>query len=64
VLDEAALRRPVGGRATMAEPMDPGLVYVETRAGSLYLEGRQVREYNTIFQHWWPLRWANASPRL
>jgi transcriptional regulator with XRE-family HTH domain len=91
ILDEAVLRRPVGGRATMkaqlkkiaeaagkpgntiqvlpfavgehgsmgsafsiltfAEPMDPGLVYVETRAGSLYLEGPQVREYSAVFQH-------------
>jgi transcriptional regulator with XRE-family HTH domain len=91
ILDEAVLRRPVGGRATMkaqlkkiaetagkpgntiqvlpfavgehgsmgsafsiltfAEPMDPGLVYVETRAGSLYLEGQQVREYSAVFQH-------------
>lgn len=33
------------------EPADPGIVYVETRAGSLYLEGQQVKEYSTIFQH-------------
>lgn len=91
VLDEAALRRPVGGKATMAaqlakiseaarrpgntiqvlpfeagehasmgsafailtftEPMDPGIVYIETRAGSLYLEGQPVREYTAVFQH-------------
>lgn len=91
VLDEAVLRRPVGGGATMtaqlkriaeaarrpgntiqvlpfaagehgsmgsafsiltfAGPMDPGIVYVETRAGSLYLEGQQVREYTGVFQH-------------
>lgn len=36
---------------TFADPMDPGIVYVETRAGSLYLEGQQVREYNGVFQH-------------
>lgn len=91
VLDEAVLRRPVGGAETMAaqlrrlvtiagkpgntiqvlpfgvgehpsmgsafsilnftNPMDQGIVYVETRAGSLYLEGQQVREYTGIFQH-------------
>jgi transcriptional regulator with XRE-family HTH domain len=91
VLDEAVLRRPVGGAAVMtaqlarlaevaqrpgttlqvlpfsagehasmgsafsiltfSEPADPGLVYVETRAGSLYLEGRQVRDYGVVFQH-------------
>lgn len=91
VLDEAVLRRPVGGVESMAaqlrrlvtvtnkpgntiqvlpfgvgehpsmgsafsiltftEPMDPGIVYVETRAGSLYLEGAKVREYGVIFQH-------------
>lgn len=91
VLDEAALRRPVGGPEVMRaqlqrlidaasapgntiqilafasgehgsmgsaflilsfpEPTDPGVVYVETRAGSLYLEGQQVREYSAVFQH-------------
>jgi transcriptional regulator with XRE-family HTH domain len=91
VLDEAALRRPVGGNEVMRaqlqrlveaakvpgntiqvlafaagehssmgssfsilsfpEPTDPGVVYVETRAGSLYLEGQQVREYTAVFQH-------------
>ncbi|MFF5217610.1 helix-turn-helix domain-containing protein [Micromonospora sp. NPDC000442] len=91
VLDEAALRRPVGGAAafkeqlqrlaeeadrpgrtiqiltfaageygsmgsafsilTFPEPADPGVVYVETRAGSLYLEGQQVREYSRVFEH-------------
>ncbi|SCF12036.1 Helix-turn-helix domain-containing protein [Micromonospora carbonacea] len=33
------------------EPADPGVVYVETRAGSLYLEGHQVREYSRVFEH-------------
>ncbi|MEU8259180.1 helix-turn-helix transcriptional regulator [Micromonospora sp. NPDC048999] len=91
VLDEAALRRPVGGveafkaqlkrlaeeseqpRRTIQiltfgageygsmgsafsvlafpEPADPGIVYIETRAGSLYLEGQQVREYSRVFEH-------------
>ncbi len=91
VLDEAALRRPVGGSPafkaqlqrlaeeadqpgrtiqiltfgageygsmgsafsilTFPEPADPGVVYVETRAGSLYLEGQQVREYSRVFEH-------------
>jgi transcriptional regulator with XRE-family HTH domain len=91
VLDEAVLRRPVGGSEVMQaqlhrlteasrvpgntiqvlafaagehgsmgsafsiltfpEPADPGVVYVETRAGSLYLEGQQVREYTAVFQH-------------
>lgn len=91
VLDEAALRRPVGGAELFAaqlrrlaeeadrpgriiqiltfgageygsmgsafsvlafpEPADPGVVYVETRAGSLYLEGQQVREYSRVFEH-------------
>jgi Domain of unknown function (DUF5753) len=91
VLDEAALRRPVGGNDVMRaqlqrlveaakvpgntiqvlafaagehssmgssfsilsfpEPTDPGVVYVETRAGSLYLEGQQVREYTAVFLH-------------
>ncbi len=91
VLDEAAIRRPVGGKEVMsaqlkrvvaaagkpgntiqvlpfeagehasmgsafsilnfADPMDPGIVYVETRAGGLYLEGMQVREHKTVFQH-------------
>jgi hypothetical protein len=36
---------------TFADPMDPGIVYVETRAGSLYLEGHQVREHSSVFQH-------------
>ncbi|MEV0327747.1 helix-turn-helix transcriptional regulator [Micromonospora echinospora] len=91
VLDEAALRRPIGGKntfetqlrrlveasdqpgltlqilpfgageygsmgsafsvLTFPEPADPGVVYVETRAGSLYLEGQQVREYARVFEH-------------
>ncbi|GLY23391.1 transcriptional regulator [Micromonospora sp. NBRC 101691] len=91
VLDEAALRRPIGGKdtfrtqlrrlvdasgqpgltlqiltfgageygsmgsafsvLTFPEPADPGVVYVETRAGSLYLEGQQVREYTRVFEH-------------
>jgi transcriptional regulator with XRE-family HTH domain len=91
VLDEAAIRRPVGGNEVMRaqlqrlidagkmpgntlqilafsagehgsmgsafsilsfpEPTDPGVVYVETRAGSLYLEGQQVRQYSAVFQH-------------
>ncbi|WBB76960.1 DUF5753 domain-containing protein [Micromonospora sp. WMMD1128] len=91
VLDEAVLRRPVGGAATFKaqlerlaeeadrpgntvqiltftageygsmgsafsllafpEPADPGVVYVETRAGSLYLQGQQVREYTRVFEH-------------
>ncbi|XTZ16058.1 helix-turn-helix domain-containing protein [Micromonospora echinospora] len=91
VLDEAALRRPIGGEdtfrtqlrrlveasdqpgltlqiltfgageygsmgsafsvLTFPEPADPGVVYVETRAGSLYLEGQQVREYARVFEH-------------
>ncbi|MFI6822215.1 helix-turn-helix domain-containing protein [Micromonospora sp. NPDC050187] len=91
VLDEAALRRPIGGTETFKiqlqrlvdasnqpgltlqiltftageygsmgsafsvltfpEPADPGVVYVETRAGSLYLEGQQVREYTRVFEH-------------
>jgi transcriptional regulator with XRE-family HTH domain len=33
------------------EPTDPGIVYVETRAGALYLEGQQVREYSVVFSH-------------
>lgn len=36
---------------TFADPMDPGIVYVETRAGSLYPEGQQVREHTSVFQH-------------
>ena len=91
VLDEAALRRPIGGAQTFKaqlqrvlaiakkpgntiqilpfsagehgsmgsafsilafpEPADPGVVYVETRAGSLYLEGHQVREYGRVYEH-------------
>ncbi len=91
VLDEAGLRRSVGGTAVMRaqldrlikaaaspgitvqvlpfsagehgsmgsafsiltfpEPTDPGVVYVETRAGSLYLEGQEVREYTGVFNH-------------
>lgn len=91
VLDEAVLRRPVGGPEVMKaqlkkitdaakvpgntvqvlafdagehgsmgstfsiltfpEPMDPGVVYIETRAGSLYLEDQQVRDYTAVFQH-------------
>lgn len=91
VLDEAALRRPIGGvevfKAQLKrlieeaerpgntiqilpftageygsmgsafsvlafpEPADPGIVYIETRAGSLYLEGQQVREYSRVFEH-------------
>lgn len=33
------------------ELADSGIVYVETRAGSLYLEGQQVREYSQVFEH-------------
>jgi transcriptional regulator with XRE-family HTH domain len=91
VLDEAVLRRPVGGADVMRaqltkiteaakvpgntvqvlpfsagehasmgsafnmlmfrEPLDPGIVYVETRAGSLYLEDQHVRDYAVVFQH-------------
>jgi transcriptional regulator with XRE-family HTH domain len=91
ILDEAALRRPVGGPEIMAaqldrlvkesdqpgvtililrfaagehssmgssfsilhfaEPADPGVVYVETKGGSLYLEGQQVREYSAVYSH-------------
>lgn len=91
VLDEAVLRRPVGGSGVMKaqlqrllkaakvpgntiqilpfsagehssmgsafyvmsfpQPADPGIVYLETRAGSLYLEGRHVQEYSGVFQH-------------
>ena len=91
VLDEAVLRRPVGGSAVMArqlerihesasrpgntiqvlpfdagehgsmgsafsiltfpDPSDPGVVYMETRAGSLYLEGQEAREYTALFNH-------------
>jgi transcriptional regulator with XRE-family HTH domain len=91
VLDEAALRRPIGGieafksqlkrlvevgeqpgntiqvlrfdageHGSMGssfsilnfpEPVDPGVVYVETRAGSLYLEGQDVRDYGRVFDH-------------
>ncbi|MGC4854211.1 helix-turn-helix domain-containing protein [Micromonospora sp. DT4] len=91
VLDEAALRRPIGGAEAFKaqlrrliddagrpgntvqiltfgageygsmssafsvlafpEPADPGVVYIETRAGSLYLEGQQVREYSRTFDH-------------
>ena len=91
ILDEAALKRPIGGRETFREqlrqlievteqprvtvqilpftageygsmgsafsllafpePADPGIVYVETRAGSLYLEGQEVREFNRVFEH-------------
>jgi transcriptional regulator with XRE-family HTH domain len=36
---------------TFAELADPGIVYVETRAGSLYLEGPHVKEYTVVFQH-------------
>lgn len=31
------------------EPGDEPVVYIETRAGSLYLEGAQAREYSTLF---------------
>ncbi|WP_027644326.1 helix-turn-helix domain-containing protein [Salinispora oceanensis] len=91
VLDEATLRRPVGGVEafrtqlrrlieesdrpgntvqiltfgageygsmgsafsvlSFPELADSGVVYVETRAGSLYLEGHQVREYSRVFEH-------------
>ena len=33
------------------EPGDAPVVYIETRAGSLYLEGAQAREYSTLFTH-------------
>ena len=33
------------------EPGDAPVVYIETRAGSLYLEGEQAREYTTLFTH-------------
>lgn len=36
---------------TFPEPTDPGVVYVETRAGSLYLEGHEVRGYGALFNH-------------
>jgi transcriptional regulator with XRE-family HTH domain len=36
---------------TFPEPTDPGVVYVETRAGSLYLEGTEVRQYSALFNH-------------
>jgi transcriptional regulator with XRE-family HTH domain len=36
---------------SFADPMDSGVVYVETRAGSLYVEGPQVRDYAGVFQH-------------
>ncbi len=36
---------------TFPEPTDPGILYIETRAGSLYLEGQQVRDYGAVFQH-------------
>lgn len=36
---------------TFPEPTDPGVVYVETRAGSLYLEGQEVRDYTVVFNH-------------
>ncbi len=92
VLDEAVLRRVVGGPAVMAEqlrhlaamaerprvtvqvmpfsggaypglnggyqvlefpwPSDPGLAYVEHRAGSLYLEEpREIRAHSAAFEH-------------
>lgn len=91
VLDEAVLRRPVGGPEVMSrqldkirdigsrpgvtiqvlpfmagehgsmgsafsiltfqEPTDPGVVYIETRAGSLYLEDQEEREYTALFNH-------------
>jgi transcriptional regulator with XRE-family HTH domain len=91
ILDEAALRRTIGGAVVMRaqldrlikaarspgttvqvlpfsagehssmgsgfyiltfrEPTDPGVVYVETRAGSLYLEGQEVREHTAVFNH-------------
>ncbi|GII85947.1 transcriptional regulator [Sphaerisporangium siamense] len=100
VLNEAAVRRQVGGRETMRdqlerlmevsrlhnvtlqilpfeagahpgmdgaftilgfpESMDPDVVYVEYRAGSLYLEGRtEVDTYNLMFDH---LRARALSP--
>lgn len=36
---------------TFREPSDPPIVYVETRAGSLYLEGQQVEDYAAVFSH-------------
>lgn len=33
------------------EPGDEPVAYIETRAGSLYLEGAQAREYSTLFTH-------------
>ena len=90
VLDEATLKRPIGGADVMNaqlerineagevpgntvqvlpfsagehpsmgsgfsilsfhEPTDPGVVYVETRAGALYLEGDRVRDYSAVFE--------------
>jgi len=35
---------------TFPEPTDPGIVYIETHAGSLYLEGQHVRTYAAVFQ--------------
>jgi hypothetical protein len=36
---------------TFQEPTDPGVVYIETRAGSLYLEAEEEREYTALFNH-------------
>ncbi|MEU4239377.1 helix-turn-helix transcriptional regulator [Actinoplanes sp. NPDC026619] len=33
------------------EPGDSPVVYIETRAGSLYVEGVQAREYSVLFTH-------------
>ncbi|HEX5740474.1 MAG TPA: helix-turn-helix transcriptional regulator [Pilimelia sp.] len=55
VLPFAAGEHPSMGSAfsilSFPEPADVGVVYVETRAGSLYLEGREVRDYGQVFQH-------------
>lgn len=36
---------------TFRESADPPVGYVETRAGSLYLEGQQVEDYAAVFRH-------------
>ncbi len=36
---------------TFREASDPPVGYVETRAGSLYLEGQQVEDYAAVFAH-------------
>jgi hypothetical protein len=46
---------------SFANPADPPVAYMETRAGSLYVEEEdEVRQYTTLFQH---LSATALSPR-